>query len=41
MAGMEIRDDNGNVISPDAVIEGLAASVAITVIMEAYKNDWL
>jgi hypothetical protein len=40
MAGIEIQDDNGNVISPDAVIEGLAASVAMTVIMEAYKNDW-
>ena len=40
MAGIEIRDDNGNVISPDAVIEGLAASVAMTLIMEAYKNDW-
>jgi hypothetical protein len=40
MAGIEIRDDDGNVISPDAVVEGLAASVAMTVIMEAYKNDW-
>lgn len=40
MAGIEIRDDNGNVISPDAVIEGLTASVAMTLIMEAYKNDW-
>jgi hypothetical protein len=40
MAGIELRDDNGNVISPDAVIEGLAASVAMTLIMEAYKNDW-
>jgi hypothetical protein len=40
MAGIEIQDDSGNVISPDAVIEGLAASVAMTVIMEAYKNDW-
>ena len=40
MAGIEIRDDDGNPISPDAVIEGLAASVAMTLIMEAYKNDW-
>jgi hypothetical protein len=40
MAGIEVRDDDGNVISPDAVIEGLAASVAMTFIMEAYKNNW-
>ena len=40
MAGIEFRDDDGNVIAPDAVIEGLAASVAMTLIMEAYKNDW-
>jgi hypothetical protein len=40
MAEIEIRDDDGNVISPDAVIEGLAASVTMTVIMESYKNDW-
>ena len=37
MAGIEIRDDNGNVISPDAVIEGLTASVAMTLIMEARR----
>ncbi len=40
MAGIDIRDDDGNVISPDAVIEGITASIAMTVIMESYKNDW-
>jgi Nuclease-related domain len=40
MAGIEIRDDDGNTVSGDAVVEGLAASVAMTVIMEAYKNQW-
>ncbi|MET4252976.1 NERD domain-containing protein [Bradyrhizobium sp. LA6.7] len=40
MAGVEIRDDDGNIVSGDAVVEGLAASVAMTVIMEAYTNQW-
>jgi hypothetical protein len=40
MAGVQLQDDNGNVFSPDAVIEGLSASVAMTIIMESYKNNW-
>lgn len=40
MAGAEIRDDDGNLVSADAVVEGLSASVTMTVIMEAYKNNW-
>lgn len=40
MAAAGIRDDDGNVVSADAVVEGLSASVTMTVIMEAYKNNW-
>jgi hypothetical protein len=40
VVGIEIQDDDGNVVSPDTVVQGLAATVAMTIIMEAYKNRW-
>jgi hypothetical protein len=39
-AGIDIRDDDGNPVSPDAVVEGLATSVNSTLIMEAINNGW-
>lgn len=40
ISGIRLQDDDGNTFSVDAVIEGLSASVAMTLIMEAHKNDW-
>lgn len=40
MSGPYIPSINGNTISTDAVLEGLSDAVAMTLIMEAYKNDW-
>jgi len=40
MSGIHLQDDDGNTFSVDAVIEGLSESVAMTLIMEAYKNSW-
>jgi hypothetical protein len=39
-AGIDVRDDDGNLVSMDDVSEGLATSVNATLIMEALKNDW-
>src|SRR5579871_4869342 len=39
-SGISIHDDDGNVVSADAVVEGIAASVAMTVLMEAHTNQW-
>ena len=35
-----IEDDDGNNIPADAVLESLAGTVATTLAMEAYDNDW-
>ena len=40
MSGLHLQDDNGQSVSLDAVVEGLSESVAMTLIMEAYKNSW-
>ena len=40
-SGFAIRDDDGNEVSADAVVEGISASVAMTVVMEAIKNKAL
>lgn len=40
MSGSLIQNINGNTISTDAVLEGLSDTVAMTLIMEAYKNEW-
>jgi hypothetical protein len=40
MSGMRLQDDDGNTFSPDAFLEGLSESVAMTLIMEAYRNGW-
>ncbi len=40
ISGLHLQDDAGNIFSPDAVLEGLSESVAMTLIMEAYKNRW-
>lgn len=40
MSGPYIQSVNGNTISTDAVLEGLSDTVAMTLIMEAYKNEW-
>ena len=39
-SGLLIEDDDGNSISPDAILEGLSETVAMTLIMEAHRNDW-
>ncbi|MBR1169698.1 NERD domain-containing protein [Bradyrhizobium liaoningense] len=39
-SGFFIPDEAGSMVSADAVVEGIAASVAMTVIMEAYNNQW-
>lgn len=39
-SGIELIDEHGHAYSPDAILEGLSEVVAMTVIMEAYKNDW-
>jgi hypothetical protein len=35
-----LHDDEGNSFSADAVLDCLAETVAMTLIMEAYKNSW-
>jgi hypothetical protein len=40
MSDIRLHDDDGNTFSADAFLEGLSESVAMTVIMEAYKNSW-
>lgn len=40
MSGLQLQGDNGQSVSLDAVVEGLSESVAMTLIMEAYKNSW-
>lgn len=35
-----LQDEDGNTLSPDAVLDHLAKTVAMTIIMEATKNDW-
>jgi hypothetical protein len=39
-SGFFIPDDADNMVSADAVLEGIAASVAMTVMMEAHTNHW-
>ena len=39
-SGILIKDDDGNTISPDAILEGLSETVAMTLIMEAHRNNW-
>lgn len=39
LSGLRVQDDDGNTFSADAVLEGLSEAVAMTLIMEAYKND--
>ena len=39
-SGLYIRDDMGNMVSADAILEGIVGSVAMTVIMEAHANQW-
>ena len=38
--GIHIESDHGNKISPDTVVDGLSETVAMTLVMEAYRNDW-
>jgi hypothetical protein len=40
ISGLRLQDDNGQSFSLDAVLDGLSESVAMTLIMEAYKNNW-
>ncbi len=40
MSGLRLQDDSGQSVSLDAVLDGLSESVAMTLIMEAYKNSW-
>jgi hypothetical protein len=40
MSGLRLKDDNEQGVSLDAVLDGLSESVAMTLIMEAYKNSW-
>jgi len=40
LSGILLQDENGNKFSSDAVLEGLSTTVAITLIMEAFKNNW-
>ncbi|MBF0180502.1 MAG: hypothetical protein HQM03_10815 [Magnetococcales bacterium] len=40
MSGLYLEDDDGNKVSIDAIVEGLSGAVALTLIMEAYKNNW-
>lgn len=40
LSGLRLQDDDGNTFSPDAVLDLLAETVAMTIIMEAYKNKW-
>ena len=39
-SGILIEDDDGNTASPDAILEGLSETVAMTVLMESYRNNW-
>ncbi len=40
MSGLRLQDDDGQSAPLDAVLDGLSESVAMTLIMEAYKNCW-
>lgn len=40
MSDLRLQDDAGNSFSLDAILDGLSESVAMTLIMEAYKNNW-
>lgn len=40
MSGLRLTDDNGRPYSPDAALDALAESVAMTVVMESYTNGW-
>ena len=40
MSGLRMRDDHGNSYSLNSVLDALSESVAMTLIMEAYKNSW-
>lgn len=40
LSGIHLQNDVGNTVSADAVLEGLSDSVAMTLIMEACKNNW-
>ena len=39
-SGILIEGDDGNSISPDAILEGLSETVAMTLVMEAHRNNW-
>jgi len=38
--GVLIEGDDSNRISPDAILDSLSEAVALTLIMEAYQNNW-
>ena len=40
LSDLRLRDDEGNSFSADAVLDGLAETVVMTLIMEAYENSW-
>ena len=40
MSGGRVEDEDGNTISPDAVLVFLSRSIAMTLIMEARQNGW-
>lgn len=40
MSDLRLQDDNGLSVPLDAILDGLSESVAMTLIMEAYKNSW-
>ena len=38
--GPFIEDNDGNSMSPDTILESLVETVAMTLVMEAYQNNW-
>lgn len=39
-SGLRLKDDGGNTVSPDAVLDLIVETVAMTIIMESYNNSW-
>lgn len=40
MSDLLLKDEDGNTFTVDAALQGISASVAMTLIMEAHKNGW-